>query len=111
MNIDSARFSPIARTRKVTSPLEGCLEGISSIFKTSFRPADFVETNYLSHLIFSLSVIFPANYVKDQSCYRPYSARNTSAARSPIMTHGAMVLPVVTRGMIDPSAIRSRSMP
>src|SRR5262245_36536347 len=34
-----------------------------------------------------------------------------SAARSPMMTQGAMVLPVVTRGMIDPSAMRRLSMP
>src|SRR5262249_30200679 len=46
----------------------------------------------------------------DLSYYRRYSARNNSAARSPIMTQGAMVLPVVTRGIIDPSAIRRRSM-
>src|SRR5262252_2234234 len=29
-----------------------------------------------------------------------------SAARSPIITQGAIVLPVVTRGMTDPSAMR-----
>jgi FtsP/CotA-like multicopper oxidase with cupredoxin domain len=39
------------------------------------------------------------------------SFRKASAARSPIMTQGAMVLPVVTRGMMDPSAIRSFSIP
>ena len=31
------------------------------------------------------------------------SARRTSAARSPIVTQVAMVLPVVTRGIVDPS--------
>ena len=39
------------------------------------------------------------------------SSRMISAARSPMITHGAMVLPVVTRGMIDPSAMRRLSMP
>jgi hypothetical protein len=34
-----------------------------------------------------------------------------SEARSPIMTQGAIVLPVVTRGMMEPSAIRRLSMP
>jgi hypothetical protein len=34
-----------------------------------------------------------------------------SAARSPTTVHGAMVLPVVTRGMIEPSAVRSFWMP
>jgi hypothetical protein len=34
-----------------------------------------------------------------------------SAARSPMMTQGAMVLPVVTFGMIEASAMRSPSMP
>ena len=34
-----------------------------------------------------------------------------AAARSPMMTQGACVLPVVTRGMIDPSATRRWSMP
>src|SRR5258706_2532328 len=34
-----------------------------------------------------------------------------SPARSPIMTQGAMVLPVVMRGMMEPSAIRRLSMP
>src|SRR5258707_5983792 len=38
--------------------------------------------------------------------YSPCSLRRTSAARSPMMTQGAMVLPVVTRGMIEPSATR-----
>jgi hypothetical protein len=31
---------------------------------------------------------------------------NISGTRSPIMTQGAIVLPVVTRGMMEPSAIR-----
>jgi len=31
--------------------------------------------------------------------------------RSPMITHGIMVFPVVTLGMIEPSAIRSLSMP
>jgi hypothetical protein len=39
------------------------------------------------------------------------SFRNTSAARSPMMMQGAMVLPVVTRGMIEPSAMRRFSIP
>src|SRR6267142_913385 len=34
-----------------------------------------------------------------------------SAARSPITTHGAIVLPVVTRGMMEPSAMRRLSIP
>ena len=34
-----------------------------------------------------------------------------SAARSPITTHGAMVLPVVTRGIMEPSAMRRLSIP
>jgi hypothetical protein len=34
-----------------------------------------------------------------------------SPARSPIMTQGAIVLPVVTRGIMEPSAIRRLSMP
>jgi hypothetical protein len=37
--------------------------------------------------------------------------RKASAARSPMMTQGAMVLPVVTRGMIEPSAMRRFSIP
>jgi hypothetical protein len=43
--------------------------------------------------------------------YVMYSARIICAARSPMITHGAMVLPVVMRGMIEPSAIRRRSTP
>jgi hypothetical protein len=39
------------------------------------------------------------------------SFRMISAARSPMMTQGAIVLPVVTFGIIEPSAIRSPSMP
>jgi len=39
------------------------------------------------------------------------SSRMISAARSPTITQGAMVLPVVTRGMIDPSAMRRLSTP
>jgi hypothetical protein len=39
------------------------------------------------------------------------SFRSASAARSPMMMQGAMVLPVVTRGMIEPSAMRRFSIP
>jgi hypothetical protein len=39
------------------------------------------------------------------------SARKISAARSPMITQGAMVFPVVTRGMMEPSAMRRFSMP
>src|SRR5262245_10526279 len=44
----------------------------------------------------------------DQS---PYVARISWAARSPMITQVAMVLPVVMRGMIDASAMRRLSMP
>jgi hypothetical protein len=36
-----------------------------------------------------------------------WSLCNISAARSPMTTQGAMVLPVATRGMIDPSAAQA----
>src|SRR5258708_17766482 len=39
------------------------------------------------------------------------SFRKASAARSPMMMQGAMVFPVVTRGMIEPSAMRRFSIP
>ena len=39
------------------------------------------------------------------------SFRKASAARSPMMMQGAIVLPVVTRGMIEPSAMRRFSIP
>jgi len=39
------------------------------------------------------------------------SLRKASAAHSPMMMQGAMVLPLVTRGMIDPSAMRRFSIP
>jgi hypothetical protein len=42
---------------------------------------------------------------------RPYSDLRMSPARSPMAMQGAIVLPVVMRGMMDPSAIRSRSTP
>jgi hypothetical protein len=37
--------------------------------------------------------------------------RIMAAARSPMITHGAIVLPVATLGMTDPSATRSLSIP
>jgi hypothetical protein len=43
--------------------------------------------------------------------YSLCSIRRISAARSPMMTQGAIVLPVVTRGMMDPSAIRRFAIP
>ena len=43
--------------------------------------------------------------------YAAWVARMASAARSPMITQGAIVLPVVTRGMIDPSAMRRFSIP
>lgn len=39
------------------------------------------------------------------------TAVSSSAAFSPIITDGALVLPVVTLGMIEASAIRSPSIP
>src|SRR6202022_1782412 len=44
-------------------------------------------------------------------CHSVCRALRISAARSPMMTQGAMVFPVVMRGMIDPSAIRRCSIP
>ena len=43
--------------------------------------------------------------------YRPCAAASISPARSPITTQGAIVFPVVMRGMIEPSAIRRFSTP
>ena len=43
--------------------------------------------------------------------YSLWSALRISAARSPITTQGAMVLPVVMRGMMEPSAIRRLLIP
>ena len=43
--------------------------------------------------------------------YRLCSAFKISAARSPMITQGAIVLPVVTRGMMEPSAIRRFVIP
>src|SRR6478672_13186862 len=39
------------------------------------------------------------------------AVRNISLARSPMITQGAMVLPVITRGMMDPSATRRFLIP
>lgn len=39
------------------------------------------------------------------------SAFSISPARSPTMTQGAMVLPVVTRGKMEPSTMRRFSIP
>ena len=48
---------------------------------------------------------------KIRACHNLCSIRSMCAARSPMITQGAMVLPVVTRGMIDPSAMRRLSTP
>ena len=45
------------------------------------------------------------------SDHKRWADISISAARSPMTTQGAMVLLAVTRGMIDPSAIRTLSMP
>lgn len=45
------------------------------------------------------------------SLHSPCSILMNCAARSPITTHGAMVLPLVIRGIIEASAIRTFSMP
>jgi hypothetical protein len=43
--------------------------------------------------------------------YQKWSALSISAQRSPMMTQGAIVFPLDTRGMIDASAIRRLSIP
>lgn len=43
--------------------------------------------------------------------YKPWLLRIIAAARSPMMTQGAIVFPVVTLGMTEPSAMRNRSTP
>jgi hypothetical protein len=43
--------------------------------------------------------------------HRPWRFCKISTARSPMVTQGAMVFPVVTRSMMDPSAIRRFLMP
>lgn len=49
----------------------------------------------------------PEHSASDSPCCR----RIMSAARSPMTTQGAMMLPTVMRGMIEASAIRSPSIP
>jgi hypothetical protein len=44
-------------------------------------------------------------------CRRGSLGRVISAARSQMTTHGAMVLPVVARGMMDASAVLARTVP
>src|SRR5262249_35193136 len=56
-----------------------------------------------SHSVSSLVVVL----VDQMLC----AARSISPARSPMMTQGAMVLAVVTRGMMEPSAMRRFSTP
>jgi hypothetical protein len=59
------------------------------------------------HLEISATVVRSAPEELPNLC----SFRKASAARSPMMMQGAMVLPVVTRGMIEPSAMRRFSIP
>src|ERR1700687_2235021 len=58
------------------------------------------EVRELNGLLASHTYSFPGR------CQRVCWALRISAARSPMMTQGAMVFPVVTRGTIDPSAMR-----
>jgi hypothetical protein len=52
-----------------------------------------------------------AYYKPDFRDHILYLAFNISPARSPMMTQGAIVLPAVTRGMMEPSAMRRLSIP
>jgi hypothetical protein len=68
----------------------------------------FASICYVSlHLEISATVVRSAPEELPNLC----SFRKASAARSPMTMQGAMVLPVVTRGMIEPSAIRRFSIP
>ena len=63
-----------------------------------------------------LAVVRARNLANGRRSNRPTLTPGVLGSRSrrrasPMTTHGAIVFPVVTRGMIEPSAIRSRSMP
>jgi hypothetical protein len=69
------------------------------------RREDFVA-GILEGLTYALQVLkSKQNATPTMSLTCARSAR-ASAARSPMMMQGAMVLPVVTRGMIEASAMR-----
>src|SRR5215510_14535101 len=59
------------------------------------------------HISGSHGVPSPVVLVDQMLC----AVRRISPARSPMMTQGAMVLAVVTRGMMEPSAMRRLSTP
>ena len=85
---------------------------VSSRWKNPWRPGQFsVEINMQPSICLlprQYSFVERPNF---EGMPSQRSARINRAARSPIITQGAIVFPVVTLGMIEPSAMRKRLMP
>src|SRR5215472_1068017 len=91
------------------APLGHHFDTAVDVTKSASRGAPSICSRRGVHQEFS--ILIPDCWVlgKDKGIWCWF--RMISAARSPIMTQGAVVLPVATRGMMDPSAIRSLSIP
>ena len=109
----SCRMRPSSwqqRKRPLTKPcISGCARwrtGIGATTSTNRKDGRNMPT---------VETVAPQNpatrYPDERGDQSPRSARRISPARSPITTQGAIVLPVVTRGMMEPSAIRRLSIP
>jgi hypothetical protein len=110
---ESCRMRPSSwqqRKRPLTKPcISGCARwrtGIGATTSTNRKDGRNMPT---------VETVAPQNpatrYPDERGDQSPRSARRISPARSPITTQGAIVLPVVTRGMMEPSAIRRLSIP
>jgi hypothetical protein len=77
----------------------------SSQASSHLAAQSLITLSLLVSLVALILLIYWVNGIGSYA-YSLCSSRRISPARSPMMTQGAMVLPVVTRGMMEPSAIR-----
>jgi len=111
----SKRYLPRAMRSGVMGTLAGDTGAWAGLRKHRNDSPPIIDTTITVNT--NIRILFTMAF-QSSSCYECVTdvsslcrASRTSAARSPMMTHGAIVLPVVTRGIMEPSAIRRFSMP
>ena len=85
-----------------------CGLGVALRINRCIRPVCSCGVSHNEHRSSFWVSITPHHLDDISSCC---AARIAAAALSPMLAQGAMVWPVVTRGMMDPSTIRRPSMP
>jgi invasion protein IalB len=104
----SARIVASASSSRATGQAASNQASVKRVPRSSDGPARFFSTLMTTQ---RERGGWRVNCSLSSGCHNPCSVLIASAARSPMTTQGAMVFPVVMRGMIEASATRRCSTP